>query len=143
MLAKVRERHIMTRNTARPPSQRQLRVGEEIRHALAGIFQRGELHDPELAGIPITVTEVRAGSDLKSATAYVMPLGGGEEPAVLAALRRAAPYLRGQLAREVSLKFTPSLRFELDRSFAEAERIDGLLRHIGKDTQGGDSGDGA
>ena len=104
---------------------------------------RGDLHDPDLAGIPITVTEVRAGPDLKSATAYVMPLGGGEEPAVLAALRRATPYLRGQLAREVSLKFTPSLRFELDRSFAEAERIDGLLRDIGDSTPGEDGGDGA
>ncbi len=130
----------MARNTARPPSQRQLRVGEEIRHALAGIFLRGELHDPDLADIPITVTEVRAGPDLKSVTAYVMPLGGGEEPAVLAALRRAAPYLRGQLAREVSLKFTPSLRFELDRSFAEAKRIDGLLRDIGEENPDGDDG---
>ncbi|MHA1536589.1 MAG: 30S ribosome-binding factor RbfA [Alphaproteobacteria bacterium] len=133
----------MARNTARPPSQRQLRIGEEIRHALAGIFLRGDLHDPDLAGIPITVTEVRTGSDLKSATAYVMPLGGGEEPAVLAALRRAAPFLRGQLAREVSLKFTPSLRFEIDRSFGEAKRIDGLLRDIGADKPGQDGGDGA
>lgn len=133
----------MARNNVRPPSQRQLRVGEEIRHALAGIFLRGDLRDPDLVGIPITVTEVRAGSDLKSVTAYVMPLGGGEEAAVVAALRRAAPYLRGQLAREVSLKFTPSLRFEIDRSFAEAQRIDGLLRHIGDDTPGEDGGDGA
>lgn len=133
----------MARNNPRPPSQRQLRVGEEIRHALAGIFLRGDFHDPDLAGIPITVTEVRTGPDLKSATAYVMPLGGGEEEAVLAALRRAAPYLRGQLAREVSLKFTPSLRFEIDRSFAEAKRIDGLLRHIGGNAPGEDGGDGA
>lgn len=133
----------MTRNNERPPSQRQLRVGEEIRHALAGIFMRGDLHDPDLVGIPITVTEVRAGSDLKSVTAYVMPLGGGEEAAVLAALRRAAPYLRGQLARQVSLKFTPALRFELDRSFAEAERIDNLLRDIGADTPSKGGGDGA
>ncbi len=133
----------MARNNVRPPSQRQLRVGEEIRHALAGIFIRGDLRDPDLVGIPITVTEVRAGSDLKSVTAYVMPLGGGEEAAVVAALRRAAPYLRGQLAQEVSLKFTPSLRFELDRSFAEAQRIDGLLRHIDDDTPGEDGGDGA
>lgn len=133
----------MARNNVRPPSQRQLRVGEEIRHALAGIFIRGDLRDPDLVGIPITVTEVRAGSDLKSVTAYVMPLGGGEEAAVVAALRRAAPYLRGQLAQEVSLKFTPSLRFEIDRSFAEAQRIDGLLRHIDDDTPGEDGGDGA
>lgn len=133
----------MARNTDRPPSQRQLRVGEQIRHALAGILMRDDMHDPDLAGIPITVTEVRAGSDLKSATAYVMPLGGGEEAAVLAALRRAAPYIRGQLAREVSLKFTPSLRFELDRSFAEAERIGGLLRDIDGKTPDGDASDGA
>jgi len=133
----------MTRSTARPPSQRQLRVGEELRHALAGIFMRDDLHDPDLAGVPITVTEVRAGPDLKSATAYIMPLGGGEEEAVLGALRRAAPYLRGQLARQVTLKFTPSLRFELDRSYAEAEKIDGLLREIGESKPSDDGNDGA
>jgi len=104
---------------------------------------RDDLHDPDLAGVPITVTEVRAGPDLKSATAYIMPLGGGEEEAVLGALRRAAPYLRGQLARQVTLKFTPSLRFELDRSYAEAEKIDGLLREIGESKPSDDGNDGA
>jgi len=123
----------MSRDRAKAPSQRQLRVGEELRHALAQLLARGELRDPELAGVPITVTEVRASPDLKNATAYVMPLGGGEETAVLKALQRAAPFLRGRLGREVTLKFTPALTFEIDNSFAEAERIETLLRETRDD----------
>jgi ribosome-binding factor A len=123
----------MTRDRAKAPSQRQLRVGEELRHALAQLLSRGELRDPDLAGVPITVTEVRASPDLKNATAYVMPLGGGEETPILKALQRAAPFLRGRLAREVTLKFTPALSFEIDRSFAEAERIETILRHARDD----------
>jgi ribosome-binding factor A len=123
----------MSRDRAKAPSQRQLRVGEELRHALAQLLSRGELRDPDLAGVPITVTEVRASPDLKNATAYVMPLGGGEETPILKALQRAAPFLRGRLAREVTLKFTPALTFEIDHSFAEAERIETLLRHARDD----------
>ena len=139
----------MPRHTARAPSQRQLRVGEEIRHVMAGILGRGELRDPDLAGLPITVTEVRASPDLRNATVYVMPLGGREEGAVETALNRAAAFLRGRLGAEIALKFTPRLRFEIDGSFAEAARVDDILRGIDhggsgdNGTGGGESGDGA
>jgi ribosome-binding factor A len=130
----------MNRDRAKAPSQRQLRVGEEIRHALAQLLARSELRDPELAGVPITVTEVRASPDLKNATVFVMPLGGGEEGAVLEALKRAAPFLRGRLAREVTLKFTPALQFEIDASFAEAGRIEAILREVDPDKGDPDEG---
>jgi len=130
----------MTRDRAKAPSQRQLRVGEELRHALAQLLMRGVLRDPDLDGVPITVTEVRASPDLKNATAYVMPLGGGEEAPILKALTRAAPFLRGRLAREVTLKFTPALTFEIDESFAEAERIEALLRETRSDEDRPDDG---
>ncbi len=110
------------------PSQRQLRVGEELRHALARVLGRGDLHDPELRDVPITVTEVRLSPDLRKATAFVMPLGGGEESAVVEGLSRAAAYLQGQIAREVALRFTPRLSFAVDESFAAASRVDALLR---------------
>lgn len=109
-------------------SQRQLRVGEQIRHALSRILARGELHDPILSRVPITVSEVRCSPDLKLATAYVLPLGGDHVDEVLAALKRAGAFLRGQVAREVRLKYTPGLRFMADDSFEEAQRIDRLLR---------------
>jgi ribosome-binding factor A len=110
------------------PSQRQLRVGELIRHALSEILQRGEVHDPALEGMVVTVPEVRMSPDLRLATAYVMPLGGkGGEDAV-AALDRNKRYLRGEVAHRVNLRFAPDLRFRLDTSFAEGERVDALLR---------------
>ena len=110
------------------PGQRQLRVGEQLRHALAEVMARGDLRDPELRDVPITVTEVRVSPDLKNATAFVMPLGGGDIDRLLAALARAAPYLRGQMARVVQLRFTPALSFLADTSFDEAQHIDSLLR---------------
>ncbi|MEQ8442217.1 MAG: 30S ribosome-binding factor RbfA [Alphaproteobacteria bacterium] len=109
-------------------SQRQLRVGEQIRHALSRILLRGELRDPVLTGVPITVSEVRCSPDLKLATVYVLPLGGQNGDEVATALRRAAAFLRGQVSREVRLKYTPGLRFQIDESFDEASRIDSLLR---------------
>ena len=111
----------------REPSQRQLRVGEELRHALSRILQRGELRDPDLQDVAVTVTEVRVSPDLKNATAYVMPLGGARRAEVVAALARSAGYLRGQIAREVPLRFTPGLAFALDTSFDHASRINELL----------------
>jgi ribosome-binding factor A len=110
------------------PSQRQLRVGEVIRHALAEIFARGEVHDPDLDGLTITVPEVRLSPDLKIATVYVMPLGGSRQDRVEAALSRNSRFLRGEVARRVELKFMPELRFRLDTTFAEANRIETLLR---------------
>ena len=109
------------------PSPRQLRVGEEVRHALARIFARGELRDPELAAVTLTVTEVRMSPDLRRATAFVMPLAGEHAPQALAGLARSAPYLRGLVAREVSLRHAPTLAFHLDTSFDHANRISELL----------------
>ena len=113
---------------ARPPSQRQLRVGEEIRHLLAAIFGRDEIRDPELAGVPITVTEVRVGPDLKRATAFVTRLGRSDAEALLPALRRAAPFLRGQLAKSLRLRVAPDLSFQADTSIDYAMQVDRLLR---------------
>ena len=109
------------------PSQRQLRVGEELRHALARVLERGDLRDPALQNAAVTVTEVRVSPDLKNATAYVMPLGGRHAEEILTALRRSSGYLRGVLAREVELRYAPSLAFALDTSFDHASRIDALL----------------
>jgi ribosome-binding factor A len=109
------------------PGQRRLRVGEELRHALARILQRGELRDPALQETTVTVTEVRVSPDLKNATAFVMPLAGRHTAEILAGLTRSAGYLRAQLAREVPLRYTPGLAFELDRSFEQAGRINELL----------------
>lgn len=118
----------MARRRSKAPSQRQLRVGEELRHALSRILARGDLRDPDLADVNITVSEVRVSPDLKNATAFVVPLAGESFEKTVSALRRAAPYLRGQLGREVELRYTPQLRFEGDRSFDEAARVEALLR---------------
>jgi len=109
-------------------SQRQLRVGEEIRHILAGILMRGELRDPGLAGVSVTVSEVRVSPDLKNATAFAMPLGGGQLEPVLEALNRTAPHLRSQVAKALQLRHAPALSFVADRSFDEAHHIEELLR---------------
>ncbi len=115
------------RQKSREPSQRQLRVGEELRHALSRLLQRGELRDPALQNVAVTVTEVRMSPDLKNATAYVMPLGGRHVAEVIEGLTRSAGYLRGQLAREVPLRFSPGLAFALDTSFDHASQINELL----------------
>lgn len=109
------------------PSQRQLRVGELIRHALAEMLARGDIHDDVLASHVVTVPEVRLSPDLKLATAYIMPLGGGDVAPVLKALEANKRYIRGEIAHSVNLKYAPDIRFRQDESFAEAERIDALL----------------
>jgi ribosome-binding factor A len=109
-------------------SQRQLRVGELIRHALAEMLTRGEIHDPTIEAHLITIPEVRMTPDLRLATVYVMPLGGREVQEVVAALDRNKRYLRGEIARRVNLKFAPEIRFRADERFDEAERIEKLLR---------------
>ncbi len=109
------------------PSQRQLRVGEELRHALSRILARGELRDPALADLNLTVTEVRVSPDLKNATAYVVPLGGGGLEAAVVALNHAGGFFRSRLAREVALRHAPRVAFAADRSFDEARRIDAIL----------------
>ena len=114
--------------TGHMPSQRQLRVGEVIRHTVADLLARGEVHDPVIEAHIVTVPEVRMSPDLRLATIYVMPLGGKDEQKVVAALERNKKYLRGEIARRVNLKFAPDLRFRLDERFDEAERIEKLLR---------------
>ena len=116
----------------RPPagpqrSQRQLRVGEALRHVLAELLMRGVVHDPLLAEANLTVSEVRMSRDLRHAVAYVTELGGNLRAELLEALMRAAPYLRGEAARRIHLKYAPTLSFQVDPSFAEAARIDALL----------------
>jgi ribosome-binding factor A len=124
---------------AKAPSQRQLRVGELVRHALSEILQRGDVHDPALEGIVVTVPEVRMSPDLRLATVYVMPLGGQGSDQVLAAFDRNRRFLRGEVAHRVDLRYAPELRFRLDTSFEESERVDALLRspEVRRDTDKG------
>src|SRR6218665_2924674 len=110
------------------PNQRMLRVGELVRHALAGIFARGDIEDEALAGAVITVPEVRMTNDLKIANAYVMPLGGERAAEIVAALNRHQKFIRGRVAPQLDLKFAPELRFFVDTTFDEYGRIDALLR---------------
>jgi ribosome-binding factor A len=109
-------------------SQRQLRVGELIRHELADMLTRGDIHDPVIQAHLITVPEVRMSPDLRLATIYVMPLGGRDVEEVIEALDRNKRYVRGEIARRVNLKFAPEIRFRADERFDEAERIEKLLR---------------
>jgi ribosome-binding factor A len=110
------------------PSQRMLRVGELVRHALAAIFARGDVEDDALAGAVITVPEVRMTPDLKIANAYVMPLGGQHAEEIVAALNRNRKFIRGRVAPQINMKFAPEIRFFVDDTFDEASRIDSLLR---------------
>ena len=133
----------MKRRTTKPeqgPSQRQLRVGEEIRHILARLLMRGDLHDPALTGVSVTVSEVRISPDLKNATVFAMPLSGKGVEDVLRGLNRSAPYLRSLVAQEIQLRYAPTLNFIADRSFDEAHHIDELLRseRVKRDLKAGD-----
>jgi ribosome-binding factor A len=110
------------------PSQRMLRVGELVRHALAGMFQRGDVEDDALHGAVITVPEVRMTPDLKIANAYIMPLGGEHAEEIVAALNRHRKFIRGRVAPQINMKFAPEVRFFVDDTFEEASRIDSLLR---------------
>jgi ribosome-binding factor A len=109
-------------------SQRQLRVGELVRHEIADMLTRGDVHDPVIETHLITVPEVRMSPDLRLATIYVMPLGGRDAEKVLEALDRNKRYVRGEISRRVNLKFAPEIRFRIDERFEEAERIEKLLR---------------
>lgn len=105
------------------PSQRQLRAGELVRHALVEIFREEEINDPVLAGVSVTVTEVRVSPDLRHATVFVEPLGGEHADEVVQALNRHVRFLRGHLGRAIELRFTPELKFLHDESFNEAARM--------------------
>ena len=124
-------------STRRGPSQRQLRVAEEIRHSIAELIERGAMKDPELRDVPVTVTEVRTTPDLRRAEAFVTPLGGGDPSKILAALNRAAPYFRAQVARAIRLKFAPVIVFSPDTSFEQAGKIESILRrpHVRQDIE--------
>src|ERR1700744_1212113 len=120
--------HHHRKSSAAGGSQRQLRVGETVRHAVAEILSQGSVHDPELERHIVTVPEVRMSPDLKLATIYVMPLGGRDTEVVIEALNRNKKFLRGEIAHRVNLKFAPEIRFRADDRFEEAERIEKLLR---------------
>lgn len=105
------------------PSQRQLRAGELIRHALVEVLREEELQDEAMHGVSVTVTEVRLSPDLRHASVFVEPLGGGQAREVVAALNRHAKFLRGRLGHGIDMKFTPELKFLHDQSFDEAERM--------------------
>lgn len=109
------------------PSQRQLRVGEVLRHALADILRETDIRDSDLLGVSVTVTQVKPSPDMRHATVFVEPLGGANAQTIIAALNRHRSFLRGQLGHVITLKFTPELRFVEDTSFAEAERIERIL----------------
>lgn len=117
-----------------------LRVGELVRHALAGLFTRGEIDDPVLEGAVVTVPEVRMSNDLKLANAYVMPLGGERAEEIVEALNRHRKFIRGRIAPELELKFAPEVKFFVDNTFDEFGRIDALLRteRVQRDLQDGD-----
>ena len=112
----------------RGPSQRQLRVGEEIRHLLAELLERGDMRDPDLRDSRITVTSVDVSPDLRSATAFIMPLGGQDKDRLLAAMKRAAPWFRARVGEKAGLRSAPEIRFQLDTTFDEADKIGSLLR---------------
>ena len=115
-------------NDNRGHSQRRLRVGEEIRHLLAELLERGNMRDPDLRESSITVTSVDVSPDLRNATAFVMPLGGQDVTRLLAAMKRAAPWFRARVGEKAGLRHAPEIRFLLDTTFDEADRIGALLR---------------
>jgi ribosome-binding factor A len=130
----------MKRDNHKPtgPTQRMLRVGELVRHALASVFSRGDIEDEVLEGAVITVPEVRMTPDLKLASAYIMPLGGERAEEIVEALNRHRKFIRGRIAPELDLKFAPEVRFFIDTTFYEFGRIDALLRtdRVQRDLQG-------
>lgn len=135
-----------SRHSARSsgPSQRQLRVGEVLRHVLSEILSRGEVRDPDLDGVSVTVTQVKSSADLRHAVVFCEPLGGKNADRVIEALNRHRGYLRGLLGHTVRLRFTPELRFVEDHSFAEAEKIETLLKsaRVQRDLKALHDGDG-
>jgi ribosome-binding factor A len=112
----------------RGPTQRQLRVGELLRHSLSEILTRGEVRDPDLEGVSVTVTQVKPSGDMRHAAVFVEPLGGKNAKAIVDALNRHKGFIRGLMGKTIALRFTPELRFLEDTSFAEAEKIETLLK---------------
>ena len=135
---------VQKRATSTEPSVRMLRMGEQVRHALAEVLQRGDVHDPALESATISVTEVRMSPDLRHAMVFVKPLLGGNEDDILTALKKNVRYLRGEVSRRVNQKYACDLKFKIDESFDEGSHIDSLLRtaHVARDLKG-DEEDGA
>jgi ribosome-binding factor A len=133
-----------TTSATQGPSQRQLRVGEMLRHSLAQILVRGEIRDPDLEGVSVTVTQVKPSPDMRHATVFVEPLGGKHAKEIVAALNRHKAFLRGEMGHMIDLKFTPDLRFIEDESFSEAQKIEDILKsdRVQRDLKS-DDGDGA
>jgi ribosome-binding factor A len=118
----------MRRDAGHGPSQRQLRVGEMLRHALADVLRENDIRDPELEGVSVTITQVKPSPDMRYATVYCEPLGGKNADAIVAALNRHKGFLRGEMGHRIAMKFTPDLRFVEDQSFAEAQKIETILK---------------
>jgi ribosome-binding factor A len=110
------------------PSQRQLRVGEMLRHALADVLLENDIRDPDLEGVSVTITQVKPSPDMRYATVYCEPLGGENAKEIVAALNRHKGFLRGEMGHRIAIKFTPDLRFVEDQSFAEAQKIETILK---------------
>jgi ribosome-binding factor A len=139
MSRQLRHKHGRKKGASRPTSQRQLRAGELVRHALVEILREENLQDPALAGKSVTITEVRVSPDLKHALCFVEPLGGEDAPEVIAALNRVSRFLRGRLGHAIEMRFTPALKFVHDNSFDEAEKMNRLLAdpRVRRDVEGG------
>ncbi|HMA48975.1 MAG TPA: 30S ribosome-binding factor RbfA [Magnetospirillaceae bacterium] len=131
----------MSKGAQKAPSQRQLRVGEEIRHILANVLERGDVRDPDVAGKVITVTEVSISPDLRNASVYVVEMGGGDIKSLLTGLKRVASFFRHELSKKMNLRIVPMLHFHPDTSFDRASRIESLLalpevrRDLGRDLE--------
>ena len=138
MSRQPRHKHGRKKGAARPTSQRQLRAGELVRHALVEILRAENLQDPALAGVSVTLTEVRVSPDLKHALCFVEPLGGQHAPEVIAALNRVSRFLRGRLGHAIDMRFTPALKFVHDNSFDVAEQMNRLLAdpRVRRDVEG-------
>ena len=110
------------------PTQRQLRVGEMLRHALAEVLRENDIRDPDLDGVSVTITQIKPSPDMRYATVYCEPLGGGNAKQIIGALNRHKGFLRGEMGHRITMKFTPDLRFVEDESFAEAQKIEDILK---------------
>ena len=121
------------KRSSKTASKRQLRVGEQLRHIIAEVLAEGNIHDPDVAGSSITVTEVQTSPDMRNATVYVVPLGGLNEDTIIKGLNRSSGFIQSEMGRQLSMKFTPRLSFKRDDSFDYGDHIDSLIRSIHKD----------
>lgn len=123
------------KRSSKTASKRQLRVGEQLRHILASVLAQGNVHDPDVTGISVTVTEVQPSPDMRNATVFVLPLGGRNEEIVVAGLNRSAGFIQSEIGKQLSMKFTPRLLFKKDESFEYGDLIDALIRRNQSETE--------